>query len=156
MIKTSEILKKCNEWRKSSKTLVFTNGCFDLLHQGHLDLLNASSKFGDILLVGLNSDKSIKILKGFERPIESQNKRLKNLLKLNIVSDAFIFEDQTPIKLINLIKPDVIVKGGDYKPQDIVGAKEVEEWGGKVKIVNLTPGFSTTLSIKKNKREGLV
>ena len=147
----SNIVEKSKLWKSSSKKIVFTNGCFDLLHKGHLDLLNEASKFGDILLVGLNSDKSVKKLKGNSRPIEPQKVRKKKLLKVKFISDVIIFEELTPLKLINIIEPDFLVKGGDYKPNNIVGAKEIVKWGGVVKIIKLTPGFSTTNSIKKSK-----
>lgn len=145
----NKIVEELKLWKSLSKKIVFTNGCFDLLHKGHLDLLHEASKFGDILLVGLNSDKSVKKLKGNSRPIEPQKVRKENLLKVKFISDVIIFEELTPLKLINTIEPDFLVKGGDYKPNNIVGAKEIVKWGGVVKIIKLTPGFSTTDSIKK-------
>ena len=147
----NKIVEELKLWKSLSKKIVFTNGCFDLLHKGHLDLLHEASKFGDILLVGLNSDKSVKKLKGNSRPIEPQKVRKENLLKVKFISDVIIFEELTPLKLINIIEPDFLVKGGDYKPNNIVGAKEIVKWGGVVKIIKLTPGFSTTDSIKKSK-----
>tara|TARA_B110000003_G_scaffold167674_1_gene167658 strand:+ start:1457 stop:1930 length:474 start_codon:yes stop_codon:yes gene_type:complete len=147
----NKIVEELKLWKSLSKKIVFTNGCFDLLHKGHLDLLHEASKFGDILLVGLNSDKSVKKLKGNSRPIEPQKVRKENLLKVKFISDVIIFEELTPLKLINTIEPDFLVKGGDYKPNNIVGAKEIVKWGGVVKIIKLTPGFSTTDSIKKSK-----
>ena len=147
----NKIVEELKLWKSLSKKIVFTNGCFDLLHKGHLDLLHEASKFGDILLVGLNSDKSVKKLKGNSRPIEPQKVRKENLLKVKFISDVIIFEELTPLKLINTIEPDFLVKGGDYKPNNIVGAKEIVKWGGVVKIIKLTPGFSTTNSIKKSK-----
>ena len=147
----NKIVEELKLWKSLSKKIVFTNGCFDLLHKGHLDLLHEASKFGDILLVGLNSDKSVKKLKGNSRPIEPQKVRKKKLLKVKFISDVIIFEELTPLKLINTIEPDFLVKGGDYKPNNIVGAKEIVKWGGVVKIIKLTPGFSTTNSIKKSK-----
>ena len=147
----NKIVEELKLWKSLSKKIVFTNGCFDLLHKGHLDLLHEASKFGDILLVGLNSDKSVKKLKGNSRPIEPQKVRKKKLLKVKFISDVIIFEELTPLKLINIIEPDFLVKGGDYKPNNIVGAKEIVKWGGVVKIIKLTPGFSTTNSIKKSK-----
>lgn len=155
MITNKNILEKCKEWKRSSQTVVFTNGCFDLLHKGHLDLLNKASTFGDVLVIGLNSDESVKSLKGDNRPIESQEERTRNLMKLEIVNDVFVFSPETPIDLIKLIKPDYLVKGGDYKDKDIVGSDEMLKWGGEVKIVNLTPGFSTTSTIEKKRRENL-
>ena len=130
--------------------LVFTNGCFDLLHNGHLYLLSNSACFGDKLFVGLNSDISVKKLKGDSRPIQNERTRAKKLLELKYVNHVIIFEDLTPQKLIHAISPDVLVKGGDYKKSEIVGAKHVISSGGVVKIVPLTPGFSTTSIIEKS------
>lgn len=132
-----------------NKTIVFTNGCFDLLHKGHTDLLFRASQYGDILIVGINSDKSVKKIKGEERPVEDQNARKKKLLDLKYVDDVCIFEESTPLKMIRSIRPDVLVKGADYNVDEIVGAKFVINRGGKVKTIPLTPGFSTTKSIEK-------
>ena len=132
-----------------NKTVVFTNGCFDLLHKGHTDLLFNASKYGDILIVGINSDESVKKIKGEERPVEGQNTRKKNLLDLKYVDDVYIFEESTPLNMIKSIRPDVLVKGGDYNVDEIVGAKFVSSRGGKVKTIPLTLGFSTTKSIEK-------
>ena len=150
----NEIVAKCKHWKNISKKIVFTNGCFDLLHKGHLDLLNEALQFGDILIVGLNSDESVKKLKGNSRPIEPQKVRKANLFKIKFISDVIIFDEITPLKLIKVIEPNFIVKGGDYKPENIVGAKEIIKWGGEVKIIKLTPGFSTTDSIKKINSKG--
>jgi len=132
-----------------NKTIVFTNGCFDLLHKGHTDLLFRASQYGDILIVGINSDKSVKKIKGEERPVEDQNARKKKLLDLKYVDDVCIFEELTPLKMIRSIRPDVLVKGADYNVDEIIGAKFVTNRGGKVKTIPLTPGFSTTKSIEK-------
>tara|TARA_Y100001970_G_scaffold288264_1_gene415081 strand:+ start:3901 stop:4320 length:420 start_codon:yes stop_codon:yes gene_type:complete len=134
------------------KKIVFTNGCFDLLHQGHIDLLFKASKYGDKLIVGLNSDDSVKLLKGESRPVENQNKRRNKLLQLNYIDDVHIFNEETPLNLIHLIRPDILVKGGDYNINDIVGAKDVVKWGGRVIVIPLTPGYSTTLSIKNQNK----
>ena len=151
-----EIGQECQKWKKESKNIVFTNGCFDLLHKGHIDLLKKSLEFGDILIVGLNSDRSIKRLKGSSRPIENKRTRVKKLLKLNIISGLCIFDNETPLELIKVIKPDVLVKGGDYEPNKIIGSSEVIKEGGMIKVVPLLPGYSTTHSIEKMRREGLV
>ena len=140
---------KLEEWKNLKKTIVFTNGCFDLLHQGHIDLLKQASEFGDKLIVGINSDESVKKIKGDNRPIEDQKTRKKNLLNLNYVDDVYVFEETTPLKIIKFICPDVLVKGADYDVHEIVGAKFVSTYGGKVKTIQLTPGFSTTKSIEK-------
>tara|TARA_S200000501_G_scaffold336163_1_gene341335 strand:+ start:435 stop:908 length:474 start_codon:yes stop_codon:yes gene_type:complete len=152
----NEIKTKLQIWREASKIIVFTNGCFDLLHKGHKSLLQAAKNLGDILIVGLNSDASVRILKGDNRPIETQEKRAHKLLKLEFVNGVCIFEDQTPRELIKLIRPNFLVKGGDYKKSKIVGSRTIKKWNGKVRIVPLLKGFSTSSIIKKNKREGLV
>ena len=156
LLSKKEIKEQCIVWKNTSKSIVFTNGCFDLLHRGHIDLLEKAATFGDILIVGLNSDKSVKIIKGTDRPIESENVRIKHLIELGMVLAICLFDNDTPLELIQIIKPDVLVKGGDYQPKDIVGIKEIVKGGGRVEIIPLTPGYSTTISIEKMKREGLV
>ena len=156
LLTKEEIKEQCNVWKNMSKSIVFTNGCFDLLHRGHIDLLEKAATFGDILILGLNSDKSVKMIKGTDRPIESENVRINHLIKLGMISAICFFDNDTPLELIQIIKPDVLVKGGDYKTKNIVGSKEIVEWGGRVEIIPLTPGYSTTISVEKMKREGLV
>ena len=150
LISFKDINQLLTAYRKENFKLVFTNGCFDLLHKGHLDLLSNAAAFGDKLFVGLNSDKSVKKLKGDSRPIQNERTRAQKLLELKYVNHVIIFEDLTPQKLIHAISPDVLVKGGDYKKSEIVGAKHVISSGGVVKIVPLTPGFSTTSIIEKS------
>ena len=156
LLTKEEIKEQCNVWKNMSKSIVFTNGCFDLLHRGHINLLEKAATFGDILIVGLNSDKSVKIIKGADRPIESENVRINHLIKLGMISAICFFDNDTPLELIRIIKPDVLVKGGDYKTKNVVGSTEIVEWGGRVEIIPLTPGYSTTISVEKMKREGLV
>lgn len=141
--------KKYENWKKLNKTIVFTNGCFDLLHKGHIDLLYKASTYGDKLVVGINSDESVRKLKGENRPIENQNIRKKKLLKLKFVDEVPIFQESTPLKIIKTICPNVLIKGDDYNIGEIIGAEFVTSMGGKVITIPLTPGFSTTLSIKK-------
>ena len=150
LISFNDINQLLTTYRRENFKLVFTNGCFDLLHKGHLDLLSNAAGFGDKLFVGLNSDKSVKKLKGDSRPIQNEGIRAQKLLELKYVNHVIIFEDLTPQKLIHAISPDVLVKGGDYKKSEIVGAKHVISCGGVVKIVPLTPGFSTTSIIEKS------
>jgi D-beta-D-heptose 7-phosphate kinase/D-beta-D-heptose 1-phosphate adenosyltransferase len=145
----NELKDQVDEWHEQSKSVIFTNGCFDLLHKGHVDLLNKASTFGDILIVGLNSDESVKRLKGENRPIQPIEIRIKNILTLEAVTAISIFEGDTPLDLIQTIRPDILVKGEDYNPKDIVGSVEMSTWGGRVEIVPLTPGFSTTAQIDK-------
>ncbi len=137
--------------RKNEKKVVFTNGCFDILHAGHVHYLEQAKGLGDELVVGLNSDASVKTLKGTSRPINNLQERAKVLSSLKCVDRIVPFADETPIKLIREIKPDVLVKGGDYKVKDVVGHKEIKSWGGEVKIIPLVPGLSTTNIIKKLK-----
>ena len=152
LLEIKSISQHTIEWRKKNTDIVFTNGCFDLLHKGHLDLLSKASTYGDILIVGLNSDSSVRKIKGKERPVENEKIRSKNLLKLNYVNYVIIFDSETPQDLIKTIVPNVLVKGGDYNDTTIIGAKEVISNGGKVKIVPLTAGYSTSSIIKLQKR----
>ena len=142
---------KLHFWRQNSKKIIFSNGCFDLLHKGHIDLLAKARSLGDVLIVGLNSDISVKALKGDKRPIQNQKVRFNNLLKLNSVDLVITFEEETPIELIKKIQPNIIVKGQDYKLKHIVGYNTIKSWGGEVVLVPLTKGYSTTSVIKKNK-----
>ena len=151
MLEEKKILDHVTSISKTNKKIVFTNGCFDLLHRGHRDLIKQSFSFGDILIVGLNSDESVKRLKGEDRPLQNEVERKNALLNTGYVNEVYIFDDDTPLELIKLIKPDILVKGGDYTPNEIVGYEEVTSSGGEVKIVPLTPGFSTT-SIIENMR----
>ena len=150
LISFKDINHLLTKYRKENFKLVFTNGCFDLLHKGHIDLLLNAAAFGDKLFVGLNSDKSVKKLKGDSRPMQNERTRAQKLLELKYVNHVIIFEDLTPKKLIHIISPDVLVKGGDYKTNEIVGAKHVISSGGVVRIIPLTPGFSTTSIIEKS------
>jgi len=148
MLEEKKILDHLTSISKTNKKIVFTNGCFDLLHKGHRDLIKQSFSFGDILIVGLNSDESVKRLKGEDRPMQNEVERKNALLNTGYVNEVYIFDDDTPLELINLIKPDILVKGGDYTPNEIVGYEEVTSSGGEIKIVPLTPGFSTTSTIE--------
>ena len=131
------------------KTIAFTNGCFDILHRGHIASLSDAAKEADILIVGLNSDTSAKRLKGPGRPINDQHARSIVMAALLMVDAVTLFDEDTPLDLINAIRPDVLVKGGDYALEQIVGAKEVLSWGGRVVINPIVPGFSTTGILEK-------
>ncbi|MEX0799258.1 MAG: D-glycero-beta-D-manno-heptose 1-phosphate adenylyltransferase [Bacteriovoracaceae bacterium] len=133
----------------SGKKIVFTNGCFDILHRGHVEYLNEAKKLGDALVIGLNSDSSVRQLKGPERPVNSESDRKFILENLKAVDHVEIFSEQTPLELIKRIKPDVLVKGGDWKADKIVGAEFVLENGGQVLSLKLVHGYSTTSIIKK-------
>jgi len=145
----SEVKKHSSALKQDRKRVVFTNGCFDILHAGHVHYLEEAKKLGDELVVGLNSDSSVKALKGKGRPVNNLEQRAKVLSSLQCVDKVVSFSDQTPLKLIKAIKPDVLVKGGDYKVKEVVGHKEIKSWGGVVKIIPLVPGLSTTKIIKK-------
>jgi rfaE bifunctional protein nucleotidyltransferase chain/domain len=137
-------------WRSERPgRVVFTNGVFDLLHPGHVDVLVGARRYGDALVVGLNSDASVKRLKGSDRPIRSEADRAYVLGALEAVDAIVVFEEDTPLELIRHLRPDVLVKGGDYTEAMMVGAREVVEWGGEIAVVPLTPGHSTTSIITR-------
>ena len=153
MILSNENLKfHLSNWLSQNKKIVFTNGCFDLIHQGHKDLLNKAKSLGDILIVGLNSDQSVKRLKGIQRPLQNEKERAKNLCEIGSVDKIIIYEEYTPDRLITEIKPHVLVKGGDYTIDSIVGSRDVLSAGGIVEIIPLTPGYSTSKTIEKMNR----
>jgi D-beta-D-heptose 7-phosphate kinase/D-beta-D-heptose 1-phosphate adenosyltransferase len=138
-----------NGLREKGKKVVFTNGCFDIIHAGHVRYLKKARSCGDILVVGLNSDSSVKAIKGESRPIGPQNERAEVLSALSSVDRVVIFNDPTPIKLIKAIKPDVLAKGADWAARDIVGGDIVRENGGRIARITLVKGRSTTNIIKK-------
>ena len=133
------------------KIIVFTNGCFDILHRGHLSYLNKAKKLGDILVVGLNTDRSVRKIKGDKRPYNKEKDRAFVLAHIKPVDYVCLFDEPTPARLIRSIRPSILVKGGDYKDHEIVGAKDVKGWGGKVIILPYIKGCSTTRLIKKIK-----
>lgn len=139
-------------WKVIGKTVAFTNGCFDILHEGHLFSIAQAAKEADYLIVGINSDASVKRLKGPERPINSTESRALVMANLVLVDAVVVFEQDTPYELITTLLPDVLVKGGDYTIETIVGAKEVIANGGKVIINPIVEGFSTTNIIEKIKK----
>ncbi len=138
-------------WRLINKTIAFTNGVFDILHEGHIKILSQAAAFADVLIVGINSDASVKRLKGNGRPVNNEQLRSLLLASLIMVDAVIIFDEDTPLNLIKNIMPDVLIKGGDYTTQTIVGAGEVIANGGKVEIIALEEGFSTTGIIEKMK-----
>jgi D-beta-D-heptose 7-phosphate kinase/D-beta-D-heptose 1-phosphate adenosyltransferase len=142
------IIEKASQWKKEGKKIVFTNGVFDLLHKGHIFSLTQAAKEGDVLVIGLNSDSSVRRLKGDSRPINDQDSRALLLAALSMVDTVVTFDEDTPLKLITSILPDVLVKGGDYTIDEIAGAKEVIANGGKIVINPILDGFSTTAIIK--------
>jgi len=138
------------KWRELSRgKVVFTNGVFDLLHPGHVDILNAARAEGDALVVGVNSDDSVRRLKGPSRPVRSEADRAFVVAALECVDCVVVFDEDTPLEIITALRPDVVAKGGDYTEETIVGAREVKSWGGRVAVIPLTPGHSTTSIIEK-------
>lgn len=131
-------------WKKKDQKVVFTNGCFDILHAGHIKYLEAAAQKGDRLVIAVNDDDSVRKLKGSSRPINVLNSRMYLLASLRCVDAVFPFHEDTPLDVINELKPDVLVKGGDYKVDEIAGASEVLSWGGKVEVIPFVEGFSTT------------
>jgi D-beta-D-heptose 7-phosphate kinase/D-beta-D-heptose 1-phosphate adenosyltransferase len=144
VVSRDELVQRIALWKANGERVVFTNGCFDLLHVGHITLLEQARRFGDRLIVAINSDASVSGLKGPSRPIVGETERARVLAALAAVDSVVVFGEPTPLELIVAARPDVIVKGGDYAPEAVVGAREVESWGGQVKIVPTVEGFSTT------------
>jgi rfaE bifunctional protein nucleotidyltransferase chain/domain len=139
-----EIRKIVTRHRRRGETIVFTNGVFDILHRGHVDFLAKAKSLGDVLIVGLNTDASVRRIKGRSRPLQNQQDRAAILLALEAVDNVVFFGEDTPERLIHDIRPDILVKGADYKLADIVGASFVKSYGGKVRRIRLSPGRSTT------------
>ncbi len=145
IITNRNILKNIvDELKVQNLKIVFTNGCFDIVHKGHVEYLNNAKRFGDVLIVGINSDKSIKKIKGEKRPIIPLESRIYVLNNLKSIDFVVPFDEETPINLIKIIKPDIHVKGGDYKEEDLPESKVIKEYGGEIKIIPLIEGFSTT------------
>lgn len=145
------LVKQVTKWRESGEQVVFSNGCFDILHLGHIDYLEKASQLGTKLIIGINSDSSVKRLKGPQRPIQPQHARMRMLAALAFVDAVVLFDEDTPLELIKKLRPQVLVKGNDYSIQQIVGAKEVLQAGGEVKTIELIEGYSTTDIIEKIK-----
>ena len=144
-----ELALICHDLRNQNKKIVFTNGCFDIIHAGHVSYLAQAKKYGDILIIGLNSDDSVRRLKGKHRPVNDETDRALVLSALRSVDYVCIFDEDTPLELIKLLKPDVLAKGGDYTQETIVGADFVKKNGGEVVVVPLVPGKSTTELLRR-------
>ncbi len=142
-------MKKIKAWRKKGDTIVFTNGCFDIIHRGHIEVLARTADLGDKLILGLNSDSSVKKIKGNTRPINDEKSRAIVLSSLKFVDAVVIFNEETPYKLIHKITPDILAKGGDYKVNEIAGHDIIKKNGGEIKLVPLVDGFSTSNIIEK-------
>ena len=147
----NELKNILDQEREEGRKIVFTNGCFDLLHAGHVETLQKSKSFGDLLVVALNSDASVSKLKGPTRPLQSENDRARIMAALACVDYVTIFDQPTPLELIKLFKPSVLVKGGDWSEESIVGSKEIKEWGGVVQVIPLVEGRSTTSLVEKSR-----
>ena len=144
VIPRTRIASLCNRLRRQGKTIVFTNGVFDIIHMGHVHYLSKAKAMGDVLIIGLNTDASVRKIKGPGRPINRQSDRAGVLSALEFVDYVVYFSEETPARLIRQVRPDVLVKGADYRISEIVGADFVTSYGGKVKRIALLPGRSTT------------
>lgn len=154
IITTNEKLNSLLEkWSDQHDKVVFTNGCFDIVHKGHIDYLFKASKLGSKLIVGVNSDASVQAIKGPSRPVQDESSRMFVLASLEFVNAVVLFNDSTPLNLIKKVRPDVLVKGADYKPEEIVGYHEVLSWGGEVQTIEFLEGYSTSKVIRKIKEE---
>jgi D-glycero-beta-D-manno-heptose 1-phosphate adenylyltransferase len=144
-----ELKRQLSIWRFFQKKIVFTNGCFDILHLGHIDYLSKAKNLGNILLIGLNTDESVRKIKGEHRPINNQTSRALFLTSFRFVDGVILFNETTPLNLITAIKPDILVKGSDYSVQDIVGADIVKQNGGQIITLDYLEGYSTSSLIEK-------
>jgi rfaE bifunctional protein nucleotidyltransferase chain/domain len=146
-----DLVAKTQSWKAQGKKVVFTNGCFDIIHPGHIAYLSDAADLGDILIIGLNTDQSVCQLKGENRPINNEFSRTQLIASMFFVDAVVLFNEDTPLELITALKPDVLVKGGDYNLDNIVGAKETLAIGGEVKVLTFLPGYSSTGIIEKIK-----
>lgn len=153
IVTRAELARICAGWRVNSYEIVFTNGCFDIVHQGHINSICQAASLGNKLVLGLNSDASVKRLKGEQRPINDQYSRAMVLAAMEFVDAVCIFEEDTPLELIQAVKPDILAKGGDYTPETVVGNDFVVSMGGKTVILPLVPDFSTTQIIERSKQK---
>lgn len=152
IIKSSlDLQKTIKAWKKNNQKIVFTNGCFDILHLGHIKILSESKKLGDKLVVGLNNDESVKVLKGKNRPVNNNYHRSMMLAALSFVDLVVFFEEDTPYNLIKLVLPNIITKGGDYEKKDVIGGDLILSKGGQINIIPLLPNLSSSKLIRKYK-----
>lgn len=149
VISLKRLVKEIQRLRRKGKTVAFTNGCFDLLHAGHLDYLERTKRLADVLIVGLNTDASVRRLKGPGRPVVSEKERARLVAALKPVDFVTLFAESTPIRVIRAIHPEVLAKGADWKGKEVVGQKEVESWGGRVVLLPYLKGHSTTDLIRR-------
>jgi rfaE bifunctional protein nucleotidyltransferase chain/domain len=144
ILSADNLQKSLAYWRFKSMKIVFTNGCFDILHAGHIEYLAKAASEGDVMILGLNTDNSVRKLKGNHRPINDENARALIMASLNFISAVVLFDEETPYNLIKTVQPDILIKGSDYKPEEIVGYDILKAKGGEVKTIDLVPGYSTT------------
>jgi len=152
ILERNALSNQLEELRKKGKKIAFTNGCFDILHVGHVRYLREAKKTADVLVLALNSDSSVRSIKGEKRPLMNENERAEILAALEFVDFITIFEELTPLKLINCLKPDILIKGGDWPEEKVVGREEVKKWGGRVAIIPEIEGKSTTNIVEKIKK----
>ncbi|MBN2682397.1 MAG: D-glycero-beta-D-manno-heptose 1-phosphate adenylyltransferase [Bacteroidales bacterium] len=152
ILNPDELNLKLSFWKFKNCKIVFTNGCFDILHRGHIEYLAKAADLGDLLIIGLNTDSSVVRLKGAERPIQDEKSRALQLASLGFVSAVVLFEEDTPYNLIKTINPDFLVKGSDYKPEDIVGYDIIKKNGGEICTIDFVEGYSTSNLIEKIKK----
>jgi rfaE bifunctional protein nucleotidyltransferase chain/domain len=151
ILERETLRNKLEELRNKGKKIAFTNGCFDILHVGHVRYLREAKKTADVLVLALNSDSSVRSIKGEERPLVPENERAEVLSALEFIDFITIFPELTPLELINYLKPDVLIKGGDWPEEKVVGREEVKKWGGRVAIIPEVEGKSTTNIVEKIK-----
>ena len=152
ILERNALKDKLEELRKKGKKIAFTNGCFDILHVGHVRYLREAKKTADVLVLALNNDSSVRSLKGEEKPLIPENERAEILAALEFIDFVTIFEELTPLELINYLTPDILIKGGDWPEEKVVGQKEVKKWGGRVAIIPEVEGKSTTNIVEKIKK----
>ncbi|MGA3280925.1 MAG: D-glycero-beta-D-manno-heptose 1-phosphate adenylyltransferase [Smithella sp.] len=152
ILERNALKNELEELRKKGKKIAFTNGCFDILHVGHVRYLREAKKTADVLVLALNSDSSVRSIKGEERPLVNENERAEMLAALEFVDFITIFEELTPLELIICLKPDILIKGGDWPEEKVVGREEVKKWGGRVAIIPEIEGKSTTNIVEKIKK----
>ena len=152
ILERNALKDKLEELRTKGKKIAFTNGCFDILHVGHVRYLREAKKTADVLVLALNSDSSVRSLKGEEKPLIPENERAEILAALEFIDFVTIFEELTPLKLINYLKPDILIKGGDWPEEKVVGREEIKKWGGRIAIIPEVEGKSTTNIVEKIKK----
>jgi rfaE bifunctional protein nucleotidyltransferase chain/domain len=152
ILERKDLRNKLQELRHKGKKIAFTNGCFDILHVGHVRYLREAKKTADVLVLALNSDSSVRSIKGEKRPLMNENERAELLAALEFVDFVTIFPELTPLELINYLKPDVLIKGGDWPEEKVVGREEIKKWGGHVAIIPEVEGKSTTNIVEKIKK----